>query len=781
MMNPLSPLTYYRRHKRRALLMLSLIALTTLGVCVMVRLLDAFPEQTQVAYRYLTRFSLLHSPEPGVVSQVRAHPDVAHVIPERNLYVHVPLSSIHMQGFRVLGVAEADLPVLMETCDLRLKEGRLPKARTNEIVLSGEIASALGLRIGDRIGRSVDEGYTMAIPTELVLVGLLENDPESDRILLGFVSYEYLDSHESYASRPINLIVVATRGRKEAVDSFLEMLVGSSPLSVSTYRQHIQILAQGMLYLHLIFGVVDCLVALVIALVVGTINKFGLTQRLAEFGLLNAVGYGTKKMIRRLTLETAGVAGMGWVIGLALSWLFFAWLKINVCPPTMELNLTNVTPIWFAAPIPLAVVAFAALSITRTFARFDAVTIIERGRLGAEIGSRKQMTRRFSAKPLSAWTFYLRHKGRGLALVIVMGLATLGVAFPVFLLAPMVEAETHFTEYLRRVSVVWPIAGDAVAPEVVAQIRGHPGVAHVIPAIELSLTVDVPPVNFTQASVYGVSKDDIQVLTDLYGVQLTEGRLPRPRTNEIVVSQAMAQNRELRVGDRVGQTVYEQDMIPTEMVVVGILSTPQHDPQADDIWLGFASYEYLEGHERYASWGVQLLVVPVEGHKAELDAWLEEKVASTRTLVKTYDARLRDMQQATRSLLLLFAAVESVVAVVAAIALTVLSYTFITERREEFGILHAMGWGRRWLVLRTAGETASAVAVAWLIGAALCGVGLIYMQMSLYAPKGLSLDFFNPAPWLFTLPIPLAVVAASAGTIAWMFSKLDPVSIIERR
>jgi len=40
-MNPLSPFTYYRRHKQSALLLVVLISLATLGVCVMVRLLDA--------------------------------------------------------------------------------------------------------------------------------------------------------------------------------------------------------------------------------------------------------------------------------------------------------------------------------------------------------------------------------------------------------------------------------------------------------------------------------------------------------------------------------------------------------------------------------------------------------------------------------------------------------------------------------------------------------------------------------------------------------------------
>jgi hypothetical protein len=56
-MNPLSPFTYYRRHKWNALLLVGIISLATLGVCVMVRLLDALVEQGEISERHLTRFS----------------------------------------------------------------------------------------------------------------------------------------------------------------------------------------------------------------------------------------------------------------------------------------------------------------------------------------------------------------------------------------------------------------------------------------------------------------------------------------------------------------------------------------------------------------------------------------------------------------------------------------------------------------------------------------------------------------------------------------------------
>jgi hypothetical protein len=85
------------------------------------------------------------------------------------------------------------------------------------------------------------------------------------------------------------------------------------------------------------------------------------------------------------------------------------------------------------------------------------------------------------------------------------------------------------------------------------------------------------------------------------------------------------------------------------------------------------------------------------------------------------------------------------------------------------------------LVRHTLKETACVIAVAWLVSALICGAGLVYIQAGLYGPKGLVVGFVNPAPWLFTLPMPVAVVTVSTGLVAWTLSRLDPVSIIERR
>jgi ABC-type antimicrobial peptide transport system permease subunit len=791
---PLSLSTYYRRHKRSALLLVALICLATLGLHVIVAVLDSIP--TRAEYIYLTKVSRVYplsgdSLEPGVVSQVQTHPDVARIIPDNGLSI-TPPTLIGLDNLRLMGVSQDDAQYLMDHFGVRLKEGRMFEPRTNQIVLSEEVARALGLGIGDQIDHSIDSRYYGAVPTPLVLVGILEGDPALNpgpSVRVGFASQEYLADHESFAPRSASLLVVAREGRKESVDEFLETTIHSARTEVETYKEVSQLVAIARQGFHLIFGVVNCLVSVVVALVAGVINRIALTRRVEELGLLHAIGYHKNRLISRLTLETVAVAGAGWIAGLGLGQLVLAWLKATLYyAKGMELDLGNPVSFWFVTPIPAVVVVFAAFSVRRIFTRLDPVAIIERGKLSMETERHKRAVkharaRRSSTKPLSFITFYVRHRRRGIMLMMSMVLMILGVTFPVFIISTVIDAMRPSFEHLRYMSEVSPTGGNVLATGVATQIRSHPAVARAIPTISAWLQVLVPPGGSTGVNIYAVSEENLPVLMDLLGIQLVEGRLPRVRSNEIVVSQAAAMNRGLHVGDRVGGSAQERDAesnplisddIPIEMMIVGLLSR-------DDMWLGFASLEYLESHELTASRKSHMLVVPLDGRKDDLDAWLEEGVASAQTDLETYATAYREHRKEMRSLVQVFAGVESIIAIVAAFALATLNYVFFAQRREEFGILHAVGRSRTWLLLRTARETGSVIALAWLIGAAVCMASLVYAQAHVYAPVGLRLNLLSLSPWLFTLPIPLAVAAASLGTIAWMLSRLDPVSVIERR
>jgi hypothetical protein len=83
--------------------------------------------------------------------------------------------------------------------------------------------------------------------------------------------------------------------------------------------------------------------------------------------------------------------------------------------------------------------------------------------------------------------------------------------------------------------------------------------------------------------------------------------------------------------------------VPTTLTVVGLLeSTSPTLVERDGYsvppmprWMGFASYEYIDSHERYENTPTHMLVVPIKGRESEMEAWLEESIASPCVTVVT--------------------------------------------------------------------------------------------------------------------------------------------------
>ncbi len=124
-MNPLSPLTYYRRHKRSTLLLVALIAFSTIGIFLMVAVLDSIPLRVQSSY--LTQVSRVYpqagdSLEAGIISQIQTHPDVARVIHSNSLNINFPVL-VGVEGLRILGISPSDAEALEITLACVSKRG----------------------------------------------------------------------------------------------------------------------------------------------------------------------------------------------------------------------------------------------------------------------------------------------------------------------------------------------------------------------------------------------------------------------------------------------------------------------------------------------------------------------------------------------------------------------------------------------------------------------------------------------------------------------------------
>jgi hypothetical protein len=368
-----------------------------------------------------------------------------------------------------------------------------------------------------------------------------------------------------------------------------------------------------------------------------------------------------------------------------------------------------------------------------------------------------------------------------------MSLMIMALALVIFVMAVSADAQEPGLQYLSRLSIVRSTgAGEGLDPGLVAQIRTHPTVERAIPVAPRYhlLSMRIPPFMAPEASPFGVYAPDMAYLVELYGLELNEGHLPRPHTNEMVIPEILAKNRDLQIGDLIGDPDHPAypgaESLPTEFVIAGIFA--RSTAPEDENWLGFVSLEFLESHEAFhVPDAPPLIVVPKAGQKSALDGWLENELAGAGASVLTHRLEVGRVRESARGQMLVFAMLESVIAIVAAIALAVLNYIFVSQRQVEFGLLNALGYGRLWLVGRTVRETLFTTGVAWALSAVLCLIGLLSLQFGAFAPLGLKLNLLNLTPWLYTLPIPVAVLAVTSGSMAWTLSKLDAVSIVERR
>jgi hypothetical protein len=527
------------------------------------------------------------------------------------------------------------------------------------------------------------------------------------------------------------------------------------------------------------------LVSVAITLVIGAINRLAFAQRLVEFGTLHALGFHKERLAYRLALETAGPALLGLMIGILLAWGGMAILnQAMYAPRGFAYDALSLTAFPFVMLVPLVVIGSTLLTAVRTLGRLDAIAVVERGQLSME-GQRSQpasqMRARAFPKPLASTTYYRRHMRQAAILTSATLLLIMATALLFFILAASADAMQPALNNLSRMSAVSPNS-QPLAPALVDQIRSHPTVERVINVYAFPpVKISIPPM-FPNQPVESlcVSGEDMSYLVRLYHLTLAEGRLPGPNTNEIVIPWAVAQNRNIHVGDIIGDPAHpvypDAPSLPIKIVVSGIFAPA--DTLAEETWLSFMSLEFVE---KYRESDLSLIVVPRAGQKAALDAWLESDISGNNRIVLTHSNQRAALQKEMGSLLFTFALMESIVALVAALALAGLNYIFFTQRWAEFGLLQALGFSRRQLVRRVMRETLFLISMAWVAGLTGCLLILLVLQQGIFDVAGLKLNVLNPAPWLFTLPIPVAVVIASVGTIGWILRWLDPVTIIERR
>lgn len=379
-MNPLSAFKHHLKNKKKAIF---LCLPVVLGVTIIYLLQMLIISQYQIIDRTYVEPQKIYS---SVAAKTRViddrtinsifsiKSDCERVIPWVSQYTYIETVINNGIGSKVITVKQTDMEWLISKLNLRVKEGRLPEAGTNEIILHSVVAKNKNLKIGDRIGGSIQKNESLE--GDMVIVGLLEGES-----IVSFNSLEYWMNMNQVVSDDYStgILIVPKEGKENEVDYVISN-IDAQGLDVRTYdivSQQNRIDRKGI---DIILVVVNIVVIIIITMCTGFISYIHMLQRRSEFGILGAIGYTSQNIINRVFNETLWINIAGLALGILVS--VFIGLLLNLfifIPIGLHLSLVKLDYMIEAVCVPLFACIFSLFPIRRVMEDMDPIAIIEGG------------------------------------------------------------------------------------------------------------------------------------------------------------------------------------------------------------------------------------------------------------------------------------------------------------------------------------------------------------------------------------------------------------------
>lgn len=377
MLGPLSSLRYFLRNPKKTLPVLAVIVLAVFAVSLTAVLTGSMITSARDGWlKPYERYSMVSAVQglldAWVVRLLERNPNVGRLVPVLNAYVRI--TGIFGSDQRlVLGLRESDLAWFLRRTDLTLARGRLPSKGRPEIALHADIMKSKGVRVGDEIGRQVDEDEVL--PGRVRVVGVLTGPYP-----LAVTTYEYMASRAG-ALPPAGeraYLVFPRPGHQSDLEWDLAGLPRDA-VTVTTYAMTRERFEREIVNMDIMIWLLNFVTVFTLSISVGLLNVIFFMQRMAEFGILAAIGYRRSFLLRRTFAEVLLVAAAGWVCGLALSHLVFVGISRFIYEPR-GIYLTGIDrrAIAFTLPIPLMIALFSLFIVFWQLWRLDPVSIVER-------------------------------------------------------------------------------------------------------------------------------------------------------------------------------------------------------------------------------------------------------------------------------------------------------------------------------------------------------------------------------------------------------------------
>lgn len=376
-------------------------------------------------------------------------------------------------------------------------------------------------------------------------------------------------------------------------------------------------------------------------------------------------------------------------------------------------------------------------------------------------------------KPLSPATYLLRNWGKTLPLTAVILMAVLLIAGIVAMIDSIPLSIRTIYSYSKHMLGVSSRGDPEQLPKLREQIdAGAPVDLERVITCRATSAVVRSIVGKWPFAVLGLNHQDMRYYLDRVGGSKITGRYPEAGLPECIVSAPVAKNLNLKLGDALLGPTERERYSPFQVKIVGIAQTDQWVMLCDTHYLRmnhFPPLEYL------------LVFAKNRADQEKLDRWAEETFKGERAQIYAYHLLEKDTAEMFNTLYRILDLVIGILVLVITLMMAMLMNIYQSQRLVEFGLLQAIGYTKRQLLTRMFRETAIVIVGGWVLGVWSAYAMLTVIKTIVMDPNAYALDPFDRPAFLYSIPVPLAVLVAATLTVYFRFRRFDPVAVVERR
>ncbi len=374
---PLAALTYLLRNSGKTIPLIGVIMLAVMLIAGIVAMINSITFSIQTIYSYSSNFLAL-SPrgDPTLTPGLRKEVEEGSPVPlERVMMVRGTSTQVRsLVGkwpFVAIGLKRDDQNYWLKRLHTSRIEGRLPDKNKPEALISEPVARNLKLAIGSRLLDPEDQESWA--PDTVKVVGIAYTDQWTM-----VLDYDYVNNN---FFPPIDrvLFFAKDRAHQERLDDWAFEHFKGSRAELYAYRVIDRQSKTMFKTLFQILNVVIGLLVVVITFMMGMLINIYQSQRLVEFGLLQALGYTKRQLLTRVLKESAVVVVFGWIFGVGLGYGLLVIVKRTLMDPNgFGLLVNDPVAFRYTLPIPIAIMLVAIFTVVLRFRNFDPVGVVER-------------------------------------------------------------------------------------------------------------------------------------------------------------------------------------------------------------------------------------------------------------------------------------------------------------------------------------------------------------------------------------------------------------------